>query len=32
MKRSASPEDGRVRLLSLIRAGQDLLKAIEPDM
>jgi DNA-binding MarR family transcriptional regulator len=32
MQRSASPEDRRVRLLSLTRAGQDLLKAIEPDM
>lgn len=32
MQRSASPEDRRVRLLSLTRAGQELLKAIEPDM
>jgi DNA-binding MarR family transcriptional regulator len=32
MQRSASPEDRRVRLLSLTRGGQDLLKAIEPDM
>ena len=32
MQRSASPEDRRVRLLSLTGAGQDLLSAIEPDM
>jgi DNA-binding MarR family transcriptional regulator len=32
MQRSASPEDRRVRLLSLTAAGQDLLAAIEPDM
>jgi DNA-binding MarR family transcriptional regulator len=32
MQRSASPEDRRVRLLSLSRAGQDLLEAIVPDM
>jgi len=32
MQRSASPEDRRVRLLGLTKAGQDLLEAIEPDM
>jgi DNA-binding MarR family transcriptional regulator len=32
MQRSASPQDRRVRLLSLTGAGQDLLEAIEPDM
>jgi len=32
MQRSASPEDRRVRLLSLTGDGQDLLDAIEPDM
>ena len=32
MQRGASPEDRRVRLLSLTRAGQDLLGVIEPDM
>jgi DNA-binding MarR family transcriptional regulator len=32
MQRSTSPEDRRVRLLGLTRAGQDLLAAIEPDM
>lgn len=32
MQRSASPEDRRVRLLSLTQDGQDLLGAIEPDM
>lgn len=32
MQRNASPEDRRVRLLSLSEAGQTLLDAIEPDM
>ena len=32
MRRSASPEDRRVRLLSLTDAGQDLLADLEPDM
>ena len=32
MRRSASPEDRRVRLLSLTDAGQDLLESLEPDM
>ena len=32
MQRSASPEDRRVRLLSLTKPGQELLEAIEPDM
>jgi len=32
MRRSASPEDRRVRLLSLTDAGQDLLEDLEPDM
>lgn len=32
MQRSASPEDRRVRLLSLTDAGEVLLDAIEPDM
>ena len=32
MQRGASPEDRRVRLLSLTDAGQHLLEAIEPDM
>lgn len=32
MLRNASPEDRRVRLLSLSEAGQTLLDAIEPDM
>ena len=32
MQRSASPDDRRVRLLSLTRPGQELLEAIEPDM
>src|SRR5512142_1788319 len=32
MQRGASPEDRRVRLLSLTKAGHKLLAAIEPDM
>ena len=32
MQRKASPEDRRVRLLSLTDEGQDLLQAVEPDM
>jgi DNA-binding MarR family transcriptional regulator len=32
MRRSASPEDRRVRLLSLTDAGHDLLESLEPDM
>ena len=32
MRRSASPEDRRVRLLNLTDAGQDLLESLEPDM
>jgi hypothetical protein len=32
MQRGASPEDRRVRLLSLTKAGHQLLAAIEPDM
>jgi DNA-binding MarR family transcriptional regulator len=32
MQRNASPEDRRVRLLSLTDDGQDLLQAVEPDM
>lgn len=32
MQRKASPEDRRVRLLSLTDDGQDLLQAVEPDM
>ena len=32
VQRSASPEDRRVRLLSLTKPGQELLEAIEPDM
>jgi DNA-binding MarR family transcriptional regulator len=32
MQRGASPEDRRVRLLSLTSAGQDLLKANQPNM
>jgi DNA-binding MarR family transcriptional regulator len=32
MLRNASPEDRRVRLLSLTSEGQSLLRAIEPDM
>lgn len=32
MQRMASPEDRRVRLLSLTDDGQDLLRAVQPDM
>jgi len=32
MQRNASPEDRRVRLLTLTEAGEELLEAIEPDM
>lgn len=32
MQRKASPQDRRVRLLSLTDDGQDLLQAVEPDM
>lgn len=32
MQRKASPEDRRVRLLSLTRDGQSLLRAVQPDM
>jgi DNA-binding MarR family transcriptional regulator len=32
MQRNASPEDRRVRLLSLTDDGQGLLQAVEPDM
>ena len=32
MQRSASPEDRRVRLLDLTKAGREMLDAIEPDM
>jgi DNA-binding MarR family transcriptional regulator len=32
MQRKASPEDRRVRLLSLSKAGLDMLAAVEPDM
>jgi DNA-binding MarR family transcriptional regulator len=32
MRRSAAPEDRRVRLLSLTDDGQNLLQAVEPDM
>ena len=32
VRRSASPEDRRVRLLNLTEGGQNLLQAVEPDM
>jgi DNA-binding MarR family transcriptional regulator len=32
MQRNASPEDRRVRLLTLTKAGEELLEAIQPDM